>query len=938
MKLYLNSDLSFSLFDKILLNKEGFCKKIDTTNEVIEKFPITDVRLIIENQKTSSLINNTLNFQYGILLFDKNGYLVKYAEKFIDNKGSIKIAEDKYYLDKYFFLPVYLPESKPNLWELIKVSDDEYAFLIDKNLLLFKVSEDIIYYLKENYLNPLYSYKNDKIKRYSLIKINEDIVEESVGNKSIIHAKETTKRHEIELTLNLHPQDPSKYVLEYRTYKKGKLSKVKQYEISDPEQIHNYIKRILSLPSKHSKELAEILISSINQPVKLIREIKTHNIYIKVSSLNFENKLIEIKNDKYGVFIDKNTFKEISEITIPKVKINLSNLKLLSDLNSIKYAIYKDKNHMLIYDKNKLYDIYYQPTKEFIKNQQNTKLSIGYYDNKFFFVDINQNKKYVIDDTDIEESVIENAKQILKKYNIAFDNEKVSQLLDEVREKRVLKIKENNPYISNNKYIYYKDNKLYEINLDPLTYSILTVYGFDKYPKILDDFKNAELIIKVNDNIYRYVKKGEDIQIEKEINNSKLSDNIDIEISIKGYGIYKDNMPISDLLDIDKENGQFYIDKKFSSYIRLINDNIISNTDFDNSNIIHLKNISSYYDNKVSSFIDPIDTLNNIPFTYFNENTENPFSFFKYSENIEPSKFLLNSKINNEIELNKNKDFIIKFEESDHFEVKPIYYDYNSGSYKYGEDLILSNYALNRKYGNIEQGLIVKYNPNYIKDIHYGPLIGNGIEFINDVVKIVQDDKVLFIKTNKNINSHLSIEIDNNMKKLEKVGEYKISFTDFDILERNNEYKVVFKYHNFPILKYDLNEKHADDVEPLFDNYELSVLSQQIEQIQEIDPEFAEIITNVLNIIENGESIIKLYFILKEIRKSIATLIVFNEFQDTGISNERLQNLLRYLTDFSDLVIKNFNEIIENYLTQQQQLQQQEEEEEESKSQKKKKK
>ena len=937
MKLYLNSDLSFSLFDKILLNKEGFCKKIDTNNEVIEKFPITDVKLIIENQKTSSLINNTLNFQYGILLFDKNGYLVKYAEKFIDNKGSIKIAEDKYYLDKYFFLPVYLPESKPNLWELIKVSDDEYAFLIDKNLLLFKVSEDIIYYLKENYLNPLYSYKNDKIKRYSLIKINEDIVEESVGNKSIIHAKETTKEHEIELTLNLHPQDPSKYVLEYRTYKKGKLSKVKQYEISDPEQIHNYIKRILSLPSKHSKELAEILISSINQPVKLIREIKTHNIYIKVSSLNFENKLIEIKNDKYGVFIDKNTFKEISEITIPKVKINLSNLKLLSDLNSIKYAIYKDKNHMLIYDKNKLYDIYYQPTKEFIKNQQNTKLSIGYYDNKFFFVDINQNKKYVIDDTDIEESVIENAKQILKKYNIAFDNEKVSQLLDEVREKRVLKIKENNPYISNNKYIYYKDNKLYEINLDPLTYSILTVYGFDKYPKILDDFKNAELIIKVNDNIYRYVKKEEDIQIEKEINNSKLSDNIDIEISIKGYGIYKDNMPISDLLDIDKENGQFYIDKKFSSYIRLINDNIISNTDFDNLNIIHLKNVSSYYDNKVSSFIDPIDTLNNIPFTYFNENTENPFSFFKYSENIEPSKFLLNSKINNEIELNKNKDFIIKFEESDHFEVKPIYYDYNSGSYKYGEDLILSNYALNRKYGNIEQGLIVKYNPNYIKDIHYGPLIGNGIEFINDVVKIVQDDKVLFIKTNKNINSHLSIEIDNNMKKLEKVGEYKISFTDFDILERNNEYKVVFKYHNFPILKYDLNEKHADDVEPLFDNYELSVLSQQIEQIQEIDPEFAEIITNVLNIIENGESIIKLYFILKEIRKSIATLIVFNEFQDTGISNERLQNLLRYLTDFSDLVIKNFNEIIENYLTQQQQLQQQEEEEE-SKSQKKKKK
>ncbi|MFZ8856456.1 MAG: hypothetical protein ACO2OX_04705 [Candidatus Nanopusillus sp.] len=938
MKLYLNSDLSFSLFDKILLNKEGFCKKIDTTNEVIEKFPITDVRLIIENQKTSSLINNTLNFQYGILLFDKNGYLVKYAEKFIDNKGSIKIAEDKYYLDKYFFLPVYLPESKPNLWELIKVSDDEYAFLIDKNLLLFKVSEDIIYYLKENYLNPLYSYKNDKIKRYSLIKINEDIVEESVGNKSIIHAKETTKEHEIELTLNLHPQDPSKYVLEYRTYKKGKLSKVKQYEISDPEQIHNYIKRILSLPSKHSKELAEILISSINQPVKLIREIKTHNIYIKVSSLNFENKLIEIKNDKYGVFIDKNTFKEISEITIPKVKINLSNLKLLSDLNSIKYAIYKDKNHMLIYDKNKLYDIYYQPTKEFIKNQQNTKLSIGYYDNKFFFVDINQNKKYVIDDTDIEESVIENAKQILKKYNIAFDNEKVSQLLDEVREKRVLKIKENNPYISNNKYIYYKDNKLYEINLDPLTYSILTVYGFDKYPKILDDFKSAELIIKVNDNIYRYIKEGEDIQIKKEINNGKLSDNINIEISIKGYGVYKDNMPISDLLDIDKENGQFYIDKKFSSYIRLINDNIISNTDFDNLNIIHLKNISSYYDNKVSSFIDPIDTLNNIPFTYFNENTENPFSFFKYSENIEPSKFLLNSKINNEIELNKNKDFIIKFEESDHFEVKPIYYDYNSGSYKYGEDLILSNYALNRKYGNIEQGLIVKYNPNYIKDIHYGPLIGNGIEFINDVVKIVQDDKVLFIKTNKNINSHLSIEIDNNMKKLEKVGEYKISFTDFDILERNNEYKVVFKYHNFPILKYDLNEKHADDVEPLFDNYELSVLSQQIEQIQEIDPEFAEIITNVLNIIENGESIIKLYFILKEIRKSIATLIVFNEFQDTGISNERLQNLLRYLTDFSDLVIKNFNEIIENYLTQQQQLQQQEEEEEESKSQKKKKK
>jgi hypothetical protein len=938
MKLYLNSDLSFSLFDKILLNKEGFCKKIDTSNEIIEKFPITDVRLIIENQKTSSLINNTLNFQYGILLFDKDGYLVKYAEKFIDNKGSIKIAEDKYFLDKYFFLPVYLPESKPNLWELLKVSDDEYAFLIDKNLLLFKASEDIIYYLKENYLNPLYSYKNNKIKRYSLIKINEDTVQENVGNKSIIHAKETTKRHEIELTLNLHPQDPSKYVLEYRTYKNGKLSKVKQYEISNLDQLPNYIKRILSLPGKHSKELSETLKSSIGQPVKIIREIKTHNIYIKTSNLNLENNLIEIKNDKYGVFIDKNTFKEINEITIPKVKINLSNLKLLPDLKSVKYAIYKDKNYMLIYNKNKLYDIYYQPTKEFIKNQQNTKLSMGYYDNKFFFVDINQNKKYVIDDTDIEENVIENAKQILRKYNIAHDNEKVSELLDEIREKGVLKIKENNPYISNNKYTYYKDNKLYEVNLDPLTYSILTVYGFDKYPKILDDFKNAELIIRVNNNIYRYIKEGKNIQIEKEINNNKLSNDIDIEISIKGYGIYKDNMPISDLVEIDKENGQFYINKKFSSYIRLIEDNVISNTDFDNLNIIHLKNISNYYDNKSSSFIDPIDTLNNISFTYFKENTENPFSFFKYSENIDPSKFLLNSKINNEIELNKNKDFVIKFEESDHFEVKPLYYDYNSGSYKYGEDLILSNFALNRKYGNIEQGLIVKYNPNYIKDIHYGPLIGNGIEFINDVVKIVQDDKVLFIKTDKNINTHLSIEIDNNMKKLEKVGEYKISFTDFDILERNNEYKVVFKYRNFPILKYDLNEKHADDVEPLFDNYELSALSQQIEQIQEIDPEFAEIITNVLSIIENGESIIKLYFILKEIRKSLATLMVFNEFQETGISNERLQNLLRYLTDFSDLVAKNFNEIIENYLIQQSQLQQQEEEEEENKSQKKKKK
>lgn len=915
MKLYLNSDLSFSLFDKILLNKEGFCKKINTTNEVIEKFPITDVRLIIENQKTSSLINNTLNFQYGILLFDKNGYLVKYAEKFIDNKGSIKIAEDKYYLDKYFFLPVYLPENKFNNWELLKVSDDEYAFLIDNNLLSFKISQDIVSYLKENHLNPLYYYKNDKIKYYSLIKVNQDVVQENIGDRSIIHAKETSKKHDIEVTLNLHPQDPSKYILEYKTYRNGKLSKVKQYEISDVNQVPNYIKRILSLPTKHSQELSQMLKSSLGKPIKLTREIKTQNIYTKISSLDIKNDFIGVKNDKYGVFIDKNTFKEISDITIPKVKINLSNLKLLSDLNSVKYAIYKDKNHLLIYNNKKLYDTYYLPTKEFVKNKENTKLSMGYYDNKFFFVDVNQNKKYIINDTDIEESVIEDTKQILRKYNINYDNQKISELLDEIRENKILKIKEDNPYISNNKYTYYKDNKLYEIDLDPLTYSILTVYDFDKYPKILDDFKNAELIIKVNDNIYKYVKDDENIEIEKEIKNHKISDDINIEISIKGFGIYKDNIPISDLLNIDKETGQFYINKKFSSYIRLIDNDVVSNTDFDNLNIIHLKGISDYYDNKLSSFIDPLDTLNNISFTYFNENEENPFSFFKYSQDINISNFLSNSK---EIELNKNKDFIIKFEESDHFEVIPLYYDYDSGSYKYGEDIILNDFILNRKFGNIEQGLIVKYNPNYIKDIHYGPLVDNGIEFYNDVIKIVQDNKVLFIKNDKNINSHLSIEIDNSMNKLEKTGEYKISFTDFDILEKGNEYKVLFKYHNFPILVYDLNEKHADDVEPVFDNHELSVLSQQIEQIQEIDPEFAEIIMNVLSIVENGESIIKLYFILKEIKKSIATLIVFNEFQESGISNERLQNLLRYLSEFGDLVIKNFNEIIENYLIQQQ--------------------
>lgn len=979
MNLKLREDLSFLFFDNIVIDTTGLLQQAYPRG-IKYSFKIREPRIVITGEKTASLINNASAKSYGILIFDKSGYLIEYAKKYNKEYGIIKTANDKYYLDKYYFLPIITLEYNNILWKLAYDGNDKYAFSTNNGIVFSFVSDDLFDYLINKELVPVFAKKveNSKTSEYiKLEKISDDtVVQNNPTGEQIIHTSESSKEHKIKLRLNKHPYEESKLVLQYnRLDKNNKIVANKEYLFSNNEETR-MLKRISALTGAGVNAAKRILQMLKDKGEIELTRIISHKNTLSAKFASFENntiysKLVVLHNDKYAIFVDP--------LSIPYVKkskydIKLANLRLIPDISKaqIKYAYYKSRNKYVIYYDDKIYNLVYKPTRMF-NNQVNSKLaSFGLYNDTIIFVDENSKKKEVFALTQIPQyNVNEIYKRLVKHYpNLDKDHYKLAEeIYDELLKNKIYHLYTTKNEIKNKEIMVYSknDKSIYTISIDPITYTLISAsYPKRKvanennsiiYPSILDYFDEAKITIRDDNKEITYTKSldgkiSANTKILKSANeeNDEGDNNVKtLTITIIGTTSNKDN-PLTDIMQEDKENGMYTINKTVTTIIKKVRDGYEGNDDIVKPEIFVDTGASSGISNygiitkdDNENFVpygSLIDIISLTPKTFvlplaFTNNSVVPLPFVLKSANDNIDVIINNSDVISIKELNKKAPFTIKTIESDTVSLEPVYYDYETGAYKKGSYMetenIITRQQLMDLYG-IDNGAILKYNPNFIKQIYFGPLRNNkGIEYGYDYIKIAEDDKEIYIKFNNKISDHiLSVEftrdIENRFEK--KASEIQLP-EDFVIVNENGKFKALFLYNNYVIGKYDLYDKVADDIEPIFDDMDLRSIAQQLDNIAQIDPEFAQLLNKMIQGLETGSIAIETLEMFEMLKKQIAILIIINEFNDSGISTAALYNLLKTITELLDkFKIKN-QSVIEQYLQLQQQEQEEEEEEQE---------
>lgn len=264
-------------FENIEINNKLIkkCEEYIIRNEIIEN---QNIQLIVENEELRQQIEkvNKIVESYNELrkrfIYNKKGDIIE-----VNNSINFKSSGIKNYIDiqeellkktfQNFCLKEYNEEYQKQIeWNTreIQILNDRIKEIIeDKNLIIEKLSIEILYYKNINYINnnrDIWEVKKEELLReekIDIVKINENLIEE--GNKYQLFMKQCLKllnkyKENFEIMNNLFSKiifsDEDENGDKYKNKDKEKLQELKDIEIKRNMRI---IKNCMKMLSKGNK-------------------------------------------------------------------------------------------------------------------------------------------------------------------------------------------------------------------------------------------------------------------------------------------------------------------------------------------------------------------------------------------------------------------------------------------------------------------------------------------------------------------------------------------------------------------------------------------------------------------------------------------------------------------------------------------------------------